>query len=114
MEYAVISFKKNQFMVKPGDKIKSLGVKGNVGDSIDEAIVLFEKDGETVKIGTPNLDTKLSLKVVAIEKTDKVDIFKYRAKSRYRRHTGHRQPVTILEVMAAASTPKKPRKTVTK
>lgn len=102
MEYAVISFKNNQYMVKPGDKIESLGIKGEVGDIITDVEVLFEKDGDAIKIGTPNLDRSISLKVASIEKTDKVDIFKYRAKSRYRRHTGHRQPMTVLEVVSAS------------
>lgn len=103
MDYAVISFKNNQYLVKPGDKIESLGIKGEVGDVITEADVLLEKDGDKLKIGTPTLDKSVSLKVVSLEKTDKVDIFKYRAKSRYRRHTGHRQAVTVLEVVSASS-----------
>jgi large subunit ribosomal protein L21 len=100
MEYAVISVHNNQYLVKPGEKIVALGTLGQVGDMITDAKVLLAKDGE-IKIGTPEVEQNVELKVVELSKTDKVDIFKYRGKSRYRRHTGHRQPTTILEVSFA-------------
>src|SRR5439155_21536799 len=31
-------------------------------------------------------------------KGDKVDVFQYRQKTGYRRHTGHRQPLTLVEI----------------
>jgi large subunit ribosomal protein L21 len=98
MEYAVISFRNNQHLVKPGDKITSLGEVGKVGDIITDINTLLVKDGE-VKIGEPTIDYPITLKVVEVTKTDKVDIFKYKGKSRYRRHTGHRQAQTVLEVV---------------
>ena len=100
MEYAVISFRKNQHLVKTGETITSLGVVGKVGDIITDAETLLVKDGE-IKIGEPTVDFPIHLKVVEITKTEKVDIFKFKSKSRYRRHTGHRQASTILEVVSA-------------
>jgi len=98
MEYAVISLKNNQYLVKPGEKITTLGVSGEVGDIISDVQTLLVKDGELI-IGTPYVDRAITLKIVEIGKTDKVDIFKYKGKSRYRRHTGHRQALTVLEVV---------------
>ncbi len=100
MDYAVISLHNNQYRVKPGEKITALGELGQVGDIISDAKTLLIKDGDVI-IGTPEIDQKIDLKVVEISKTDKVDIFKYRGKSRYRRHTGHRQALTVLEVAGA-------------
>ncbi len=110
MDYAVISLHNNQYLVKPGGKITALGEMGKVGDVIKDARTLLVKDGDVV-IGTPEVDTHIDLKIVEISKTDKIDIFKYRGKSRYRRHTGHRQATTILEVAGEKkvekATPKK-------
>lgn len=103
MDYAIISIRNNQYLVKPGDKITALGELGKVGDQVDEVKTLAIKDG-SFQIGQPNIATVVTLKVVSITKTEKVDIFKYRGKSRYRRHTGHRQPQTVLEVVAAPKT----------
>ncbi len=105
MEYAVISLHNNQYLVKPGEKIIALGEMGKVGDIVKDAKTLLVKDGE-VTIGTPQVDTHIDLKIVEISKTDKIDVFKYRGKSRYRRHTGHRQATTVLEVAGAKKTEK--------
>ena len=48
-----------------------------------------------VKVGRPLVDgAKVTAKVVAHGKGEKVYIFKYKAKSNYRRRQGHRQPYT--------------------
>ena len=100
MQYAIISYNKNQYLVKPGQKITALGELGKEGDIISGVKTLLIKDTD-IKVGEPTVDFPVTLKVIEISKTDKVDIFKYRAKSRYRRHTGHRQAQTVLEVIAA-------------
>lgn len=98
MEYAIISIKNNQYLVKPGDKITTLGVLGEPGTTYSDCKTLLYKDG-SLHVGMPELEKQISLKIVEISKTPKVDIFKYKSKSRYRRHTGHRQAMTILEVV---------------
>lgn len=97
MKYAVISLHNNQYLVKPGSRFDVLGEVGKVGDVVNDIKVLFYQDEQT-EVGTPFLDKKIEVKVVALGKTDKVDVFKYKGKSRYRRHTGHRQGNTTLEV----------------
>ena len=106
MEYAIISFRNNQHLVKTGDKITSLGIVGEVGDIITDSKTLLVKDND-IQIGDPTIDYPINLKVVEVTKTEKVDIFKYKSKSRYRRHTGHRQAQTILEVVEAKPVTKK-------
>jgi len=108
MDYAVISINKQQYLVKPGDKIPALGIMGKEGGKIKDVKVLLYKDGE-VEVGTPYVDKTVDLTIKTLSKTEKVDIFKYKSKSRYRRHTGHRQDQTILEVAAPKSTVKTPK-----
>ena len=102
MEYAVISFRNNQHLVKTGAQITSLGEVGAVGDIITDVQTLLVKDND-LQIGEPTVEYPIHLKVVEITKTDKVEVYKYKGKSRYRRHTGHRQAQTILEVVAAGT-----------
>lgn len=99
MEYAVISFHNRQILVKPGSKFAMLGELGKEGEVLSDAKVLLYKD-QQVEVGTPYVTKKIDLKIVSLGKTEKVDIFKYKSKSRYRRKTGHRQGQTILEVVA--------------
>lgn len=76
--------------------------------------VLVVGEGDKVAVGTPTIE---GAKVVATSKGDgrtrKIIVFKYKAKVRYRRKTGHRQAYTRLaidEIVAPGITiaPEKP------
>ena len=65
--------------------------------------VLFEEvlliSGDAVKIGQPTVaGAKVTAKVLAQGKEKKIRIFKYKAKSNYRRRQGHRQPFTKVQI----------------
>ena len=70
-----------------------------VGDAKLQAdILLISKDGK-VQVGKPVVkDAKVTIKVIGEEKGEKVDVYKYKSKSRYRRHTGFRSQLTRLLV----------------
>jgi len=52
-------------------------------------------------LGKPYIaDGKVAAKIVEQGRGEKLVIFKYRAKSRYRRKTGHRQSQTIVEIQS--------------
>jgi large subunit ribosomal protein L21 len=87
------------------------------GKKIDLDRVLLIGDGKKVTVGTPTVD---GAKVVATSqgegKGDKVIVFKYKPKVRYRKKTGHRQFYTrlvideIVEPGAAKAKPAQPKK----
>jgi hypothetical protein len=59
--------------------------------------------------------------VVAEVKGDKIEVFKYKSKSRYRKHTGHRQKYTQVKITcigapvgARRGSPVKPKKVAKK
>ena len=55
--------------------------------------------GDAVKIGQPTVaGAKVTAKVLAQGKEKKIRIFKYKAKSNYRRRQGHRQPFTKVQI----------------
>lgn len=64
---------------------------------IDPEVLLFV-DGATVKVGKPTLsDVKIKIKVLTeIEKGKKIDVLKYKAKSRYRKKIGFRPKYSRL------------------
>ena len=53
----------------------------------------------SVKVGTPLVNgAKVTGKVVEHGKGKKILVFKYKAKSNYRRRQGHRQPFTKVRI----------------
>ena len=69
-----------------------------------EATVKFEQvlavlDGENSKIGAPVVEgAVVEAKVVKNGKGKKIDIIKYKPKKGEKKHIGHRQPYTKVEI----------------
>jgi large subunit ribosomal protein L21 len=61
--------------------------------------VLLIADGENVTVGKPYVDgARVMATVKKNGKGDKIIVFKYKAKVRYRRKKGHRQLLTSLNI----------------
>lgn len=101
MKYAVIRLQGHQYKVAEGEEIL---VDKLVDPKKVEAEVLLVSDGEKVSVGKPTVKgAKVSLKVVKEdEKGEKIHVRKYKAKSRYRKHTGFRASLTRLLVQKIA------------
>jgi large subunit ribosomal protein L21 len=99
--YAVIEFAGHQYKVKEGDKleINSLKEKEGAKVSVDKVLMTFDDKGGAVKLGNPYTGDAVELKVLEHKKGDKVRVFKMLAKKRYRRNKGHRQSLTVVEVV---------------
>ena len=93
-KYAVINLNGRQYRVSEGEEILVDLISGSKA----EAKTLLLVDADKVSVGKPDLkDAKIKLKVVAaMEKGEKVEIVKFRAKSRYRRKMGFRPQATRL------------------
>ena len=97
---AVIKTGGKQYLVSPGDKIKVEKLDAKEGKEIIFDQVLLLTKGRTIKIGTPLIKgAKVKAKVLEQGKAKKVIVFKYRAKKRYQKKMGHRQPYTQVEIM---------------
>jgi len=92
MEYAVIEAFGKQHLVKPGDKVI---IDGHVED-IAKAVTVLLHNATSLEIGTPQLSVSLPFKVVEHQKSNKITVFTYKSKSRYRRKKGHRQEQTVI------------------
>jgi large subunit ribosomal protein L21 len=117
--YAIVETGGKQYRMVPGQKIDvdALGVAD--GEDIELSRVLLISDGENTVVGNPTIDGARVIATCLSEgKGDKVIVFKYKPKVRYRRKKGHRQLNSRLEIKeiirpGEAAAPKKtPRKKV--
>ena len=99
--YVVIQLGAKQFLVKEGDKIVAEKIEIKEGDSLNVKEVLLSYDGVNTKIGDPYLaGATVELVSLGVEKGEKIRVAKFKAKSRYRRVTGHRQLESHFTVKA--------------
>lgn len=69
------------------------------GDTVELDKVYLVADGDKVTLGRPTIvGAKVIADVVGDGKGDKVIVFKYKPKVRYRVKKGHRQPYTRLAI----------------
>ena len=97
--YAVIRSGGKQYTVRPGDTFNVEKLDGDAGVSIDLTDVLLVSDGDTLNVGTPTVvGASVRAEIVEHGKGDKIIVFKYKPKIRYRKRTGHRQHYTRLRI----------------
>lgn len=97
--YAILETGGKQYKVRPGDTLSVEKLPGEPGDTVDLGRVLMLADGEAVTIGRPTVSgARVVAEVVQQGRGPKIIVFKYKAKVRYRRKTGHRQSLTTLRV----------------
>ena len=95
--YAIIKTGGKQYKVEEGKTISIEKLDAEVGAAVEFGDVLLLSDA--VKIGQPFVaGAKVTGTVLEQGKGAKIRIFKYKAKSNYRRRQGHRQPFTKVKI----------------
>lgn len=97
--YAIIKTGGKQYKVAEGDVImvEKLDLEEGAAVTFDEVLTVV--DGDKVVVGKPVVEgAKVTGKVEAQGKAKKILVFKYKAKSNYRRRQGHRQPFTKVVI----------------
>lgn len=101
--YAVVKTGGKQYRVSAGEKLRVEQIAADVGQEIVLDQVLAVVDGDTFKTGTPLVaGAKVSAKVLAHGRGDKVRIFKLKRRKHYRKSQGHRQNYTEIEILGIA------------
>ena len=97
--YAIIKTGGKQYRVQEGDKIFVEKLTSNVdSEVVFDQVLAVVNDGD-VKVGSPVVEgAKVTGKVLEQGKEKKILVFKYKAKSDYRRRQGHRQPFTKVVI----------------
>ncbi|HOM12219.1 MAG TPA: 50S ribosomal protein L21 [Rubrivivax sp.] len=97
--YAVIKTGGKQYKVAAGENIKVEQIAADVGQEIVFDQVLAIGLGADLKVGTPWVSgASVKATVVSQGRHDKVRIFKMRRRKHYRKHGGHRQSFTELNI----------------
>ena len=97
--FAVVEIAGKQYRVSPGDRIAVERLNADPGSEITLDSVLLASTPAGVTVGAPVVaGASVRAQVVREEKDDKVLVFKYKPKNRYRRLSGHRHTRTILEI----------------
>lgn len=116
--YAIIRAGGKQAKVKSGDVLDIERIKTDDETLTFEPLLVVDDDGNTLSDRSALAKAKVKAKVLGETAGDKIDIFKYKNKSGYRRRQGHRQKYTRIEITGievpggskkkAAAKPEKP------
>jgi large subunit ribosomal protein L21 len=97
--YAIIRTGGHQYRVVPGDIIEVERLEAETGSQVELGEVLMVSNDAGVQVGAPLVEgAKVIATVLRQGRGKKLIVFKYKAKKRYRRKTGHRQSLTMLSI----------------
>jgi len=97
--YAVLTTGGKQYRVEAGSTLVVEKLAGEPGSSVTFDRVLLVGDGESVMVGTPTVaGASVAATVLGEELGEKIVVFKFKQKVKYRRRTGHRQHLTRVRI----------------
>jgi len=97
--YAVVEVGGKQMRVEAGQVLEVDRLPGEPGSEVTLGRVLMLVDGDAVTCGTPEVSgATVTATVLALFRTRKLLVGKFRPKKHYRRKVGHRQPLSRLRV----------------
>jgi large subunit ribosomal protein L21 len=97
--YAIVETGGKQYRVKVGDRIRVERIHAEAGADISLGRVLLLGGNGTTQIGAPVVDgAAVTAHVEAHPRGEKIHVYKYKPKKRYRRKIGHRQELTELTI----------------
>ena len=92
--FAVIKTGGKQYVVTPNQKLRIEKLE-TTGDKVEFAEVLLIADGSNITIGKPTIaGAKVTAKLLYQGRAKKINVIKYKSKSRYQVKKGHKQPFT--------------------
>jgi large subunit ribosomal protein L21 len=98
--YSVVEVGGRQYKVSPGDELLVEKLDAEAGSTIQLPVLLVSEESG-VTVGAPLVaGRQVSAKVVGVEKGEKLIVFRYIPKKRYRKKNGHRQSYTRLKIEA--------------
>ena len=98
--YAIVQTGGKQYKVAQDEIINVEKLDVKVGEKVNLDVLMLV-DGEKVVNGNPFVkDAEVVAEVVEQGKSDKVLVFKYKAKKNERKKQGHRQPYSALKIVS--------------
>jgi large subunit ribosomal protein L21 len=99
--YAIVKTGGKQYRVERGQRLLVERLPAAEGESVALEPILYRSD-EAVFDKTGLAKVKVTAKVIAHERGEKLRVFKFKPKRGYKRRTGHRQELTRIEVTELA------------
>ena len=96
--YAIIRAGGKQAKVQSGDVIEIERVKGDAEEMSFSPLLVVDDKGNAVSDRDLLAKASVTAKVLGESQGPKIDIFKYKNKTGYRRRQGHRQKYTQIEI----------------
>ena len=97
--YAIVRAGGKQYRVEEKNIIAVDKFDGAAGDTVTLGEVLFIGGTETPQWGVPLVSgAVVTAKILAQTKAKKIDAFTYKAKKNVRKHWGHRQQITRVQI----------------
>ena len=103
--YAIISVGGKQYRVREGERLLVDRLAHGEGNTFQPAVLLVGGSGET-QISPENV--KVTARVVADVKGDKIRIGKYRPKNGYKKHIGFRASLSQIEIESIGAGARRP------
>jgi len=101
---AVFQLSGFQYRASEGDVLRVPKLDVDRGRKVEIAQVLLLKDKDTTRIGTPIIEgAKIEAELLGGGKGDKVIVFKFRRRTKYRRTRGHRQDYSEIKITRIVS-----------
>jgi large subunit ribosomal protein L21 len=95
--FAIITSGGKQYRVEEGDVVRLELLDADAGTEVELPVLLVGGDG--VRVGTPTVDgARVTAEVIGHGRGDKIHVYKFKAKTNYRRHLGHRQNYTEVRI----------------
>lgn len=95
--FAIVESGGKQYRVAEGDVLRLEKLDAEAGTTVELPVLLLGSDD--VKVGTPTVEgAKVTAEVIGHGRGDKLHVYKFRAKTNYRRHIGHRQSYTEVRI----------------
>ena len=102
--FAIIEIGGKQYTVSPDASVKIEKLASDKGESVIFDKVLLIADADNSTVGKPYIiGAKVTGKISEQGKDKKIRVFKYKAKSKYRRTSGHRQLYTAVNIAEIAA-----------
>lgn len=101
MTYAIIQLQGKQHRVQVGDQLIVDRLENEDNTKMIISDVLMTNVDDKVTVGAPFVKgATVELEIIEKTKGEKIRVFKYKSKSRYRKTRGHRQAQTLVTVTA--------------
>lgn len=98
MSSAIIRNGGQQFRVSAGDVLRLASIPGDAGQDVvfDEVLALL---GDSTTLGQPLIKgAKVTAQIVRQMRGEKLVVFKFKRRKRYKRKNGHRQNLTEVKI----------------